>query len=102
MRKGLDYRHIVCIADIRARIEEDIDISLNENSPEPELKIVIRDLSIATEHIVLEAESLGLGTCWVAYFNKRLSYRHVNFHIGANSLFSNFFTMHNVKGKIIC
>lgn len=60
--------HIVCVADIRSRIKEDVDISLNENSPEPELKLIIRDASIAIEHIVLEAENLGLGTCWVAWF----------------------------------
>lgn len=60
--------HIVCVADIRSRIKEDVDISLNENSQEPELKLIIRDASIAIEHIVLEAENLGLGTCWVAWF----------------------------------
>lgn len=62
--------HIVCVADIRERIEDDIEISLNENSPQPELKIVIRDVSIAIEHMVLEAEKLGLGTCWVAWFTQ--------------------------------
>lgn len=60
--------HIVCVADIRARIKDDIDLVLDENSPQPELKIIIRDLSIAIEHIVLEADNLGLGTCWVAWF----------------------------------
>ncbi|GCD11822.1 nitroreductase family protein [Clostridium tagluense] len=62
--------HIVCVADIRVRINEDIDISLNENSPEPELKLIIRDTTIAIEHLVLEAENLGLGTCWVAWFTQ--------------------------------
>ena len=60
--------HIVCVADIRARIKDDIDIVINENSPQPELKLIIRDATIAIEHIVLEAENLGLGTCWVAWF----------------------------------
>jgi nitroreductase len=60
--------HIVCVADIRARINDDIDITLDENSPQPELKLIIRDATIAIEHIVLEAENLGLGTCWVAWF----------------------------------
>lgn len=60
--------HIVCVADIRARIKDDVEIALDENSPEPELKLIIRDATIAIEHIVLEAENLGLGTCWVAWF----------------------------------
>lgn len=29
------------------------------------------DIGIAGEHIVLQAEELGLGTCWVAWFNSR-------------------------------
>jgi len=61
---------IVCVADIRSRIIDNIEISLNENSPQQELKQIIRDTSIAIEHIVLEAENLGLGTCWVAWFTQ--------------------------------
>ncbi|WP_434509831.1 nitroreductase family protein [Desulfitobacterium sp. AusDCA] len=59
---------IVCVADIRSRITDNIEISLNENSPQLELKQIIRDTSIAIEHIVLEANNLGLGACWVAWF----------------------------------
>ena len=40
----------------------------NENSPQQALKQIIRDTAIAIEHIVLEAEDLGLSTCWVADF----------------------------------
>jgi nitroreductase len=29
------------------------------------------DIGIAGEHIVLQAEELGLGTCWVGWFNTR-------------------------------
>ncbi|NQT79154.1 MAG: nitroreductase family protein [Candidatus Aminicenantes bacterium] len=29
------------------------------------------DIGIAGEHIVLQAEELGLGTCWVGWFNPR-------------------------------
>jgi len=61
---------IVCVADIRSRIKADVDISLDENSPQQELKQIIRDTSIAIEHIVLEANNLGLGTCWVAWFTQ--------------------------------
>ncbi|WP_010291851.1 nitroreductase family protein [Clostridium senegalense] len=59
---------IVCVADIRCRIKENVDVILNENSPQEELKQIIRDTSISVEHILLEAESLGLGSCWVAWF----------------------------------
>ncbi|NFK80119.1 nitroreductase [Clostridium botulinum] len=61
---------IVCVADIRSRIKEDIELSLNESSPQQELKQIIRDTSIAIEHLVLSAENLGLGTCWVAWFTQ--------------------------------
>lgn len=61
---------IVCVADIRSRIKEDISIQVDEHSPEEEVKQIIRDASITIEHIVLEAKSLGLGTCWVAWFTQ--------------------------------
>ena len=61
---------IVCVADIRCRVAEDIDIELNENSQQEELKQIIRDTSISMEHILLEATELGLGTCWVAWFGQ--------------------------------
>lgn len=59
---------IVCVADIRSRMGEDIDIVVNEDSPQMELKQIIRDTSISIEHMLLEATSLGLGTCWVGWF----------------------------------
>jgi nitroreductase len=62
---------IVCIADIRSRINDDIYLSLDEHSPQEEVKQIIRDTSIAIEHILLEASSLGLGTCWVAWFTQK-------------------------------
>ncbi|MGC7873248.1 nitroreductase family protein [Desulfosporosinus sp. SYSU MS00001] len=61
---------IVCVADIRSRVANNIELSLNETSPQLELKQIIRDTSIAIEHIVLEANNLGLGTCWVAWFTQ--------------------------------
>lgn len=61
---------IVCIADIRSRIKGEVELRLDENSPEEEVKQIIRDTSIATEHILLTATSLGLGSCWVAWFNQ--------------------------------
>ncbi|MBB6217967.1 nitroreductase [Anaerosolibacter carboniphilus] len=62
--------YVVCVADIRSRTEADIAISLDENSPQNELKQIIRDTSIAIEHLILSAENCGLGTCWVAWFTQ--------------------------------
>jgi nitroreductase len=61
---------IICIADIQSRVKEDIGVSFDEDSPQQELKQIIRDTSIAIEHIVLEADNQGLGTCWVAWFKQ--------------------------------
>ena len=62
---------IVCVADIRCRIKEDRDIYLDENSDLPELKQIIRDTAIAIEHILLEAENIGLSSCWTAWFSQK-------------------------------
>ena len=61
---------IVCVADIRSRINEGIDLCIDENSSQEEVKLIIRDTSISIEHMVLEATELGLGTCWVAWFTQ--------------------------------
>jgi len=61
---------IVCVADIRCRIKEDKDIYLDENCDLPELKQIIRDTAIAIEHILLEAENIGLSSCWTAWFSQ--------------------------------
>lgn len=61
---------IVCVADIRCRIPMDTEIRLDENSSEPELKKIIRDTAIATEHILLEAEHVGLAACWTGWFEQ--------------------------------
>ena len=60
---------IVCVADIRTRIPEG-DLYLDENSAEPELKRIIRDTAIAVEHMVLQAEHLGLATCHTGWFRQ--------------------------------
>ena len=59
---------IVCVADIQCRIKNKTEILLNEESSLPELKQIIRDTAIAIEHILLEAESIGLSSCWTAWF----------------------------------
>jgi nitroreductase len=59
---------IACVADARARIPGDAPLEIDERSPQFEVKQIIRDTTIAVEHIVLEAASRGLGTCWIAWF----------------------------------
>ena len=59
---------IVCVADIRARISDDRDVYVDENSDLPELKQVIRDTAVAIEHILLEAENIGLCSCWTGWY----------------------------------
>lgn len=51
-------------------MKEEVSLILDEESPQELLKQIIRDTSIATEHLLLEASHLNLGTCWVAWFNQ--------------------------------
>lgn len=64
---------IVCVADPRCQMESGADavFSVDEESPEMSLKRVIRDVSIAVEHMALEADSLGLGTCWTGWYEQK-------------------------------
>jgi nitroreductase len=59
---------LVCVADMKARTDR--EVSVREESPDEELKQIIRDTAIATEHIVLEARHLGLSTCWTGWFRQ--------------------------------
>ncbi len=34
-------------------------------------KFYLIDIGIACEHFILQAEELGLGTCWIGWFNER-------------------------------
>lgn len=61
---------IVCVADSASRLGESSGVVLKEDSPQRALKSIIRDTAIAIEHMVLQAESVGLSTCWVAYFDQ--------------------------------
>lgn len=68
--------YIVCVADIRCRIEDSAGLALDENSPQDELKKIIRDTAVAAGYILLEANHLGLGACWVAWFTQN-EIRHI-------------------------
>lgn len=62
--------YIVCVADIRCRIDENVDIFIDEDSPFEEVKQIIRDTSISITHLLLEANHIGLGTCFVAWYTQ--------------------------------
>lgn len=59
---------IVCVADIRVATSETGPLDINEETPGIGPKQIILDTAIAGENIVLAAESLGLGTCWVTWY----------------------------------
>ncbi|MDD7794754.1 nitroreductase family protein [Clostridium sp. 'White wine YQ'] len=59
---------IVSVADVRCRIKEDIRI--DDDSSEDEVKRIIRDTAISTGYMLLQANNLGLGVCWVAEFTQ--------------------------------
>lgn len=61
---------IVCLADITSRVADSQGISLLEDSPSPELKLIIRDTAIAISYLQLEAVHLGLGTCWTGWYEQ--------------------------------
>lgn len=62
--------HLVCVADVKARLPKVKDFYIDEYSKEFEVKQIIRDTSIAIEHMALTATDLGLGTCWIAWFEQ--------------------------------
>jgi len=59
---------IVCVADIRVATNDTGPLHINEETPGIAPKQIILDTAIAGENIVLAAESLGLGTCWVSWY----------------------------------
>ena len=59
---------VVCVADIRVTTTEKGPMDIDEETPGIGPKQIILDTAIAGENIVLAAESLGLGTCWVTWY----------------------------------
>lgn len=60
---------ICCVADISVRLP-DSDFFVDEMSPQFEVKQCIRDVSIQADHIVLQAQELGLSSCWIGWYNQ--------------------------------
>jgi nitroreductase len=77
---------IVCVADMSVRLKElqekdpritdTSHLNVQEESPQQELKMIIRDTTIAIDHLILQAESMGFGTCWIAWLDQE-SFRPV-------------------------
>jgi len=62
---------IACVADLRARTKGVPGDPIDEPTPGPDVKKIIRDTAIAIEHVVLQAQHMGLATCWVAHFTQK-------------------------------
>ncbi len=60
---------IACTADLHCRMDSPAPV--DQNSGLPELKQVLRDTSIAVGYLLLEAERLGLSTCWTGWYDQR-------------------------------
>lgn len=61
---------IVCVGDPVPRLKGKPSFDVDDASPEPVVKKVIRDTAIAVEHLVLQAEYMGLAACWVGWFSQ--------------------------------
>ena len=63
---------LVCLADFGCRAEGDPDAcDFDDDSADPELKRLIRDGAIAVGYMLLQAQRLGLGTCWTGWYDQR-------------------------------
>jgi len=61
---------IVAVADMTARVSADKSHPIDEQSPDWELKRVIRDTAVAIGYLLLEAVNQGLGTCWTGFYTQ--------------------------------
>lgn len=60
---------IAVLGDLKCRVDSHGQaLDINATRFTDERQRIIRDCAIAGEHIVLQAQELGLGTCWVAAF----------------------------------
>lgn len=61
---------IVAVADLQARVKDTSGIAVDEYSDSWELKRCIRDTAIAVRYLLLQADALGLGTCWTGFYEQ--------------------------------
>jgi nitroreductase len=63
---------IACLADMKSREDEHpIPENTLEDSPDNVVKLVIRDTAIAVSFMVLQAQHMGLNTCWTGWYDQR-------------------------------
>lgn len=60
--------HVVVCADLGVR--QDHPVRFDEETSGMEAKRVIRDTAISADHLMLRAVELGLGTCWVGWYDQ--------------------------------
>ena len=61
---------LVCLGDVRCRIDEVSCGAVGDSNPTIEVKRTIVDTSIALTYAMLEAESMGLSTCWTQWYDQ--------------------------------
>ncbi len=63
---------IACLADMKSRpAEYDVPEDTTETGASNLIKIVIRDTAIAVSFMILQAQHMGLNTCWTGWFDQR-------------------------------
>lgn len=62
---------IVCMADLKARDDTDLDSFITEDESSFEVKRVIRDTAVAIENLLLQCTHMGLGSCWTGNYTQK-------------------------------
>ncbi len=63
---------IACLADMKSRESEyAIPEDTTETGASNLIKLVIRDTAIAVSFMILQAQHMGLNTCWTGWFDQR-------------------------------
>ena len=63
---------IACLADMKSRLDEyPIPEDTTETGASNVIKLVIRDTAIAVSFMVLQAQHMGLNTCWTGWYDQK-------------------------------
>ena len=63
---------IACLADMKSRpAEYAVPEDTTETGASNLIKLVIRDTAIAVSFMILQAQHMGLNTCWTGWFDQR-------------------------------
>ena len=63
---------IACLADMKSRSAEyAVPEDTTETGASNLIKLVIRDTAIAVSFMILQAQHMGLNTCWTGWFDQR-------------------------------